>query len=532
MKTKLLLLLSIFGFLSQGNLNAQEVCGTTTPVNYQDYQTSSRNSVNDEAICINIYFHIVRETNGTGGISSNQLDNIVNNLNLFYNVFDIYFTNIGFDYIDNSNYLQVSESEANTLGQINNQSNAINYYIVDALWNTGGGFVTGTALSIPSNRLIIRSDRVLSSTSPHEVGHCLNLLHTFETYYCAEAINGSNCSSCGDLVCDTPADANTGNSGGYSPDLTNIMSYYSIRDHFTDGQSNRMKSAILNNSLLQQVVGTTCSVPEINGSEIICNSLGTTYTILNGGNSVTWNISSNLTILSQSSNSITLKPITTSANGAGFVEAVLPTQTLRKNIWIGKPRITSARLDNGQYLAHGSTTTNKVCKYEPIKTNISFGGTSYASWSMISSSHTTSWSQQGDNISFYLWAVNHTATFRITLNNGCGTFTRDYTFNIKDCSGGGNDPCDPIMSISQNPVDTEIEVINIPAPCDPVLSKSGNNDKLLKNSTATLYDISGNPVKSKTPFDGKMNVEKVKAGLYILVVTTNGVKNSFRIIIN
>lgn len=292
-----------------------------------------------------------------------------------------------------------------------------------------------------------------------------------------------------------------------------------------------MKSAILNNSLLQQVVGTTCSVPEINGSEIICNCLGTTYTILNGGNSVTWNISSNLTILSQGQNSITVKPATTSTNGAGYVEAILPTQTIRKDIWIGKARITSAKLDNGQYLAHGSTP-NRVCKYEQIKTNISLGGTSYASWSMINSSHTTSWSQQGNNLTFYLWAVNHTATFRITLNNGCGTFTRDYIFSVKDCSGGGNDPCDPTMSIYQNPVDTEIEIINIPAPCDPVLSKSADNEKLFENSAATLYDIIGNPVKSKVPFDGKMNVEKVKAGLYILVVTTNGATNSFRIIIN
>ena len=63
-------------------------------------------------------------------------------------------------------------------------------------------------------------------------------------------------------------------------------------------------------------------------------------------------------------------------------------------------------------------------------------------------------------------------------------------------------------------------------------SECSTGEYTITDSTATLYDISGNPVKSKTPFDGKMNVEKVKAGLYILVVTTNGVKNSFRIIIN
>ena len=87
MKTRILLLLTLFGFLIQGNLNAQEVCGTATPVNYQNYQPTEGNSTYDEAVCINIYFHIVRETNGSGGFNSSQLDNVIDNLNQFYNVF-------------------------------------------------------------------------------------------------------------------------------------------------------------------------------------------------------------------------------------------------------------------------------------------------------------------------------------------------------------------------------------------------------------------------------------------------------------
>ena len=41
------------------------------------------------------------------------------------------------------------------------------------------------------------------------MGHCLGLYHTFHGLcesVCAELVNGSNCSSCGNFVCDTPAD--------------------------------------------------------------------------------------------------------------------------------------------------------------------------------------------------------------------------------------------------------------------------------------------------------------------------------------
>lgn len=510
MNTKVLFLLILIGIISSNNLNAQEVCGTATPVNYQDYRTANRDSTSDETICINIYFHIVRETNGSGGINPNQLNNIINNLNQFYNVFDIYFSNIGFDYINNSNYVQVSENEANTLGQINNQSNAVNYYIVDALWNTGGGFVTGTALSIPSNRLIIRNDRVLSSTSPHEVGHCLNLLHTFETYYCTEAINGSNCSSCGDLVCDTPADANTGNSGGHSPDLTNIMSYYPNRNHFTDGQSIRMKSAILNNSLLQQVVGTSCSVPEINGQETICNSYVTTYTLSNGGNSVTWNVSSNLTILSQNSNSITVKPISTSINGAGFVEAILPIQNIRKEIWIGVPIVI---LDREGY------DPDFPIAYDLVIRNAEFQGITNVIWQKVSGQGTIS--QNADMISAHVgggtieWHFNG----KVTVTNSCGSTTKYFS-----ASGGGNPPGGGIKFNRISNTLIKVEKSN-------QINGKTQNLSIDKDDylDINVLDMNGNLFLKSN--DALIDLSTLRKGMYIIQARVNDIVISDKIII-
>jgi hypothetical protein len=71
----------------------------------------------------------------------------------------------------------------------------------------------------------------------------------------AEAINGSNCSSAGDLVCDTPADpkldfpvnddinCNYTVGGGYNLDTSNIL-YYGLPaciDGFSNGQGFRMR---------------------------------------------------------------------------------------------------------------------------------------------------------------------------------------------------------------------------------------------------------------------------------------------------
>ncbi|GAB3492649.1 hypothetical protein GCM10027341_07000 [Spirosoma knui] len=101
---------------------------------------------------------------------------------------------------------------------------------------------------------------------PHEVGHYFNLMHTFDYGGTGkELVNGSNCSTAGDLVCDTPADPYDVNNPGtlnngcqyigtvrdangelYRPDMTNMMSYWHASgwgcstDHLTTGQFNRL----------------------------------------------------------------------------------------------------------------------------------------------------------------------------------------------------------------------------------------------------------------------------------------------------
>lgn len=99
----------------------------------------------------------------------------------------------------------------------------------------------------------------------HELGHLFGLLHTFEGNG-IELVNGSNCDTQGDGICDTPADPfdpsevlvvwqngcefiYTGldaNGEFYQPDMGNIMSAYGCDCGFTHGQYLRMANTFLN----------------------------------------------------------------------------------------------------------------------------------------------------------------------------------------------------------------------------------------------------------------------------------------------
>lgn len=130
------------------------------------------------------------------------------------------------------------------VGEINRlfyQENRINIYLVDTFDIPNlCGFANVNGIANENNAKIYLKDGCL----PHEMGHLFGLLHTFEGG--TETVNGSNCETAGDLICDTPADpyvegsdtlwlGNNGefiftgldvNGAYYQPDVGNIMSYY------------------------------------------------------------------------------------------------------------------------------------------------------------------------------------------------------------------------------------------------------------------------------------------------------------------
>lgn len=315
-------------FLIVPLMSIGQECGTLSPANYQTYERTKQERGFDRTnidlhpeICLNVYYNIVRYSNGTGGIAESKLIEMTALLNQEYNPHNLFFNQLGFDYIDNTDYYTLSDSEYSSLVQINNQGDAINIYIV------GGAGYHGEANGIGSQALVIVKDYVLQSTLPHEIGHCLNLLHTFQgtadnTSGCAELIGEiyPNCRDCGDKVCDTPADDGNQNDNGYQPDLTNIMSYYDNRDHFTIGQELRMRDAIEALSVLQNVVGNSCGIVE--GDTVTCSDPTTILTLSNAVPPYLWEvIEGSMEIIgSNTGSSVTVAALSSSDSEQGSIE--------------------------------------------------------------------------------------------------------------------------------------------------------------------------------------------------------------------
>ncbi|RYZ34678.1 MAG: T9SS type A sorting domain-containing protein, partial [Sphingobacteriales bacterium] len=125
---------------------------------------------------------------------------------------------------------------------------------------------------------VCRSDYFASGirTATHELGHCFNLYHTFESYLNSGSNGcGDNCSTSGDLVCDTPPAAeatwdcnpfqnscnNDQNGSAFTsnmPDqIENYMSYdQGCQNMFTIGQKDRMDASFDNYAFLQQLTSS------------------------------------------------------------------------------------------------------------------------------------------------------------------------------------------------------------------------------------------------------------------------------------
>jgi hypothetical protein len=139
----------------------------------------------------------------------------------------------------------------------------------------------GNAYAIPNTYLSMSGSAMESldfiGILAHEMGHCLGLYHTFEPWRdkfgnptnkekVARDGDCKNCTTAGDVLCDTPADDNGGVNAScvyigtgkdacntsYSPLTNNLMAYgdYSCITTFTNDQGDRMRSFLETNSSL------------------------------------------------------------------------------------------------------------------------------------------------------------------------------------------------------------------------------------------------------------------------------------------
>jgi hypothetical protein len=225
-------------------------------------------------VYVPVAFHLVAKTDGTGRIAETRCLDMLAGWNQLYkeNNIDLQFYFKYFNYINDDN-VYTSPRNFAPVNKMNNarKSDAMNVYCVSSADGVGTPGQTLAYYTRENDWIVCINSEVSlgkSSTIAHEVGHFFTLLHPFNGWdqtpfdpktapsVCAPALStgpiictenvartgpDANCATCGDYLCDTPADYNLGfgfNGCTYNgtakdpkcvavdPDETLIMGYF------------------------------------------------------------------------------------------------------------------------------------------------------------------------------------------------------------------------------------------------------------------------------------------------------------------
>jgi hypothetical protein len=197
-----------------------------------------------------IVAHIVSDSSGTAAVDSVKLKDEIALMNKYFSPIGVKFEICKIDNIPN--YTLFALKDEKEYGELLNQyrlDKRINMYFVQSY---PAGEMFGEAkfngISKPdSTNILVLSAHASAARMAHLMGHFFGLVHTFDIR--GEFVDGSNCTTTGDKICDTPADpfeegSNplddlstvdfcrfTGKSKDfkgqyYVPDVGNIMSMY------------------------------------------------------------------------------------------------------------------------------------------------------------------------------------------------------------------------------------------------------------------------------------------------------------------
>jgi len=270
----------------------QDFCFTPETSNSAIYQSVLDNAFNNGPFHLKIYVHVIRDNNGNGGQSVQDVEDALAYLDEDFNPHNIYFVwDCEINYIDNSFWFDGPKNNPNGIFSVNNHADGIDIYLFPAIANSIGGLANGVGESSEFwvagtwDGIPVAQSHIIS----HEMGHVLFLWHTHhgcEQGGVWENTDGSNCSDAGDFVCDTPADPyiafdvneNSCDWSGiaycqppepvnqYNPNTNLIMAYTypGCMEYFTDGQGLRMRNSIATLPYLQNTIisDISCGVVE------------------------------------------------------------------------------------------------------------------------------------------------------------------------------------------------------------------------------------------------------------------------------
>jgi len=268
--------LSFLGF-SQSEISS-EWCGTQfTEAMMDQVQSATERHLNGTSTKSNITYdipltlHNMRNTSGTAGIEP------LITLEVFCEVIDFYAQHDINIYInemkthDNTNW--TTDAAMGTIKFLTAEDNTINIYNFKELFNQQGDPLCG--YFTPQHDVLALAGGggcYTKETIIHEIGHYFGLPHTFFGFEgtgsncgvyvsSGERVDGSNCATAADRICDTPPDNSADripcpNGTGcqmfdrdgvaFFADPTNIMSYFfdECLSRFTDGQRAVMHNKI------------------------------------------------------------------------------------------------------------------------------------------------------------------------------------------------------------------------------------------------------------------------------------------------
>ena len=245
-------------------------CGTTI-----DEQVSTYEHVKNKAgwlaelrspnpFIVPLQFHIIGANNGAFALDSALVFDELARMNVLYADANIQFTHCGvIHYIYDNDYLTFIKNVDELLCDIHDVVDAINIYFAPSVERTDGEGICGYAYNYDIKQRVIMDNGCSTngSTLAHELGHSFSLLHTHSSSFGQELVDGSNCFSAGDMICDTPADPRlssdivnsscvyTGTeldpqNQPYMPEPRNVMSYSrkSCRTMFSPDQQEQMQA--------------------------------------------------------------------------------------------------------------------------------------------------------------------------------------------------------------------------------------------------------------------------------------------------
>jgi hypothetical protein len=242
---------------------------------------------------IPIKFHLVGTSQGTGYYNMKYLWPVICELNEKYAPVGFYFYIYGkIDYINNDSYYNQDLNAGFDMMYNYSTEGVVNVFVVHDAAGYCGYYAWGPdAISIATNCM-----NPGSTTLAHELGHYFSLPHPFDNVNgTPEYVDESNCTSGGDLFCDTRADfldyrwncpylgSQTDAHGDpYDPDETLFMSYSydACQNRFSDEQISAMvnylmvdRSYLLNQTIPSNaaIVDTVQKITPENGSANVYN---------------------------------------------------------------------------------------------------------------------------------------------------------------------------------------------------------------------------------------------------------------------